>query len=346
MTIYRGASFVRTTLAMMDGRTVRGALTIAEKQWGSGSQAATVLKAAVAAGTLDNDLWAGNLAEVSGAQGEFLEVVRPMTLVGKLANLRRVPMRAPVVATSTGAIAYWVGQGKTKPVTSAAFHRRRLDPTKVAGLVVISDELASFGTEAEVVLRDDLARASALATDSAFIDPANTGVAGERPAAITVGATTIASAGSTAADIRTDVEAAIAAFTGSLTTAAWITHPRAAVAMGLRMGAAGFANDLGALGGTLGGLPVMTSEAVPMDSTGTILALVDAAGILLAEDGIRTLRSTQSAIAMDDAPGNGPSQVVSLWQTNSIALLVERSINWEVGRAGSVVVVTGLSYVA
>lgn len=344
MSNYRGAAFVRTTLAMTEGRTVRHALTLAEKQWGGASQAATVLKAAVAAGTLDNDLWAGNLAEAQGAQLEFLEVVRPMTIAGKLANLRRVPVRAPVAAQSTGAIAYWVGQGKAKPVTSAAFNRRRLDPTKVAGLVVISDELATFGTEAEIVLRDDLARASALATDSAFIDPANAGAAGERPAAITIGATSIASAGSTADDIRTDVEAAIAAFTGSLTTAAWITHPRAAVAMGLRLGAAGVANDLGALGGTLGGLPVVTSEAVPFESDGTILVLVDAAGILHAEDGIRTLRYTQTAIAMTDTPGEGPQQMVSLWQTNSIALLVERTINWEVGRAGSVVVVTGVSY--
>lgn len=344
MSNYRGAAFVRTTMAMTEGANVRNALSVAEKRWGSASQVTNVLKAVVAAGTLTDDVWAGNLAEAQGAQLEFLEVVRPLTILGKLANLRRVPVRAPVAAQASGAIAYWTGEGQIKPVTSAAFNRRRLEPTKVVGLVVISGELSQFGTEAEVVLRDDLARASALATDIAFIDPSNPGVSGARPAAVTADAVTIASSGSTADNIRTDVEAAVAAFTGNLTTASWVTHPRAAVSMGLRLGAAGVANDLGALGGTLAGLPVITSEAVPFDSTGTSLTLLDAAGILHAEEGIRAMRSTQSAIAMTDTPGEGPLQMVSLWQTNSIALVVERTINWEVGRAGSVVVVTGLNY--
>lgn len=345
MTNYRGAGFVRTFISLLNSHDDRGALDFAAKNWGGASQPATIMKAAVAAGTLGSQLWAGNLAEVQGAQLEFLDVVRPMTVVGRLANLRRVPIGAPVAANTSGAVAYFVGEGKIKPMTSAAFERRRLKNTKVVGLTVVSDELLRFGVNAEITLRDDLAAAIATATDAAFVDRANTGVAGERPAAVTVGAVTIASSGTTTASIRTDVEAAIAAFRGNLISAAWVMHPRAAVAMGLRLSAAGEANDLGALGGTLAGLPVITSEAVAYStSTGGDIILLDAAGILFAEEGITPSRSDQAAIVMSDTPGSGNLVPVSLWQTGSICLMVERTINWEVGTPGAVVVVTGAKY--
>lgn len=346
MSNYRGAAFVRTFLSMMGAHDMRGALDTAQKSWGSSSQPVTILKAAVAAGTLGNSLWAGNVAEAQGAQVEFLEVVRPQTIVGRLANLRRVPVRVPVAANTTGAVAYFVGEGAAKPVTSAAFDRKRLEPTKVVSLTVVSDELLRFGPAGEMSLRDDLAAAIAMATDAAFINRANTGVPGDRPAAVTVGATTIPSSGTNAAAIRTDIEAAIAAFQGALTTAAWVTHPRTAVSIGLRLSAAGIANDLGALGGTLAGLPVITSEAVTHSTaTGGDLILLDAASILLAEEGITPSRADQAAIAMSDTPGTGNAVPVSLWQTNSVALMVERVINWDVGRENAVVVVTGARYV-
>jgi len=344
MSNFRGSTFIRTFLAVMNAGDTRTALMIAEKRWGAHSPTALVLKAAVAAGNTFDPLWAGNLAEADGAQMEFLEVVRPMTIVGRLAHLRRVPVRVPVAANSAGTVAYWVGEGKAKPVTSAAFDRKRLSATKVVGLAVISEEMGRFGDSAELTLRDDIATAISLATDAAFIDPANTGVIDERPAAVTADAITIPSSGGSAENIRADIEAAIAAFGGNLTTAAWVTHPRAAVSIGLRLSAAGLANDLGALGGTLAGLPVLTSEAVPYDSTGTLLVLVDAGSVLYAEEGIRLDRSNQASVAMSDSPDDGPVTAVSLFQTNSIGLLVERVINWEVGRANGVVVITGVSY--
>lgn len=343
MSQYRGSTFVRSVIALAESPGVRNALTVAQRRWGATSQVVTLMKAAVAAGSLHDDLWAGSLAESRGAQLEFLEVVRPLTIVGRLANLRRVPVKAPIAAQSAGAVSYWVGEGKIKPVTSAAFNRTRLGPTKVAGLLVVSEELITFGPTAEITLRDDLANAIAVATDSAFIDPGNSGIPNQQPAAVTAGAVSIPSSGSTAEAIRADVERAIAAFAGSLMTAAWVMHPRAAVAIGMTLSSSGEANDLGALGGTLAGLPVITSEGVPYDSSGTSITLLDAASILYAEDGIQGARSDQTAILMSDTPGSGPAQMVSLWQTNSIALRVERTVNWTVGRANAVVTITGFS---
>lgn len=344
MSQYRGSTFVRSVIALAEAPGVRNALTVAQRRWGATSQVVTLMKAAVAAGSLHDDLWAGSLAESRGAQLEFLEVVRPLTIVGRLANLRRVPIMAPVVTNSSGAIAYWVGEGKAKPITAASFNRSRLDARKVVGLTVISDELERYGVNAEITIRDDLAGAIAQASDAAFIDPANTGdMLDQRPPSVTADAPEIPSSGSDAAAIRADVEAAIAVFTGNLTTAAWVMHPRTGVAIGMRLSAAGIANDLGALGGTLAGLPVLTSEGVPYDSTGSSITLLDAGSILFAEEGISAEKSNQAVIAMSDNP-EAPSQVVSMWQTNSIALMVERTINWKVGRPGAVVVITGVIY--
>jgi hypothetical protein len=112
----------------------------------------------------------------------------------------------------------------------------------------------------------------------------------------------------------------------------------------MRLSAAGIANDLGALGGTLAGLPVITSEAVPFGAGGGSLTLLDAAAILFAEEGITPSRSNEAAIAMSDTPNAGAVIPNSLWQTNCTALMVERTVNWKVGREDSVVIVTNTNY--
>lgn len=344
MTHYRGSTFVRTVSTLVRSKNIRNALTVAEKDWGQGSAVAGLIKASIAAGDTIDTPWAGTLAESRAAQLEFLEIVRPQTILGKLANLRRVPFLVPVAAQSAGATAYWIGEGKAKALTKAAFDRRRLAPTKIAGLVIVTQELLRFGEDAELTLRDDLGGAIALASDAAFIDASNTGVPNQRPAAVTAGALTINSVGVDADSIRTDVEAAIDAFEGNLLTAAWVMHPRTAVAIGLRVGTGGIANDLGARGGMLAGLPAITSEAVPYGSDGTSITLLDAGAVLFAEGGIEASRSEQATVTMTDSPGAGPELQVSLWQTEGVGILVERSVNWEVGRTGGVVVIGGVNY--
>lgn len=340
---FRGLTFVRTVIALAQASgSTRSALTIAQNNWGHGSQVVHLLKAAIAAGNTTDSAWAGNLVESSNAQMEFLEVVRPMTIVGKLPNLRRVPLRVPVAAQSSAATAYWVGEAGVKPLTSAAFNRERLDPTKVAAMVVCSDELLRFGQDAETTLRDDLAAATALAMDAAFIDRGNSGSAGVRPASVTNGALSINSTGTSTAAITHDIEAAIAAFQGDLGSAYWVLHPRTATAIGLKFAGGGIASDLGARGGVLAGLPAITSAAVPYGSTGSSMTLLDPASILFSEGGIEADRATQAAVVMNDAPGTGAAQQVSLWQTNSVAILVERETNWKAARSGSVVTIDGL----
>jgi len=93
-------------------------------------------------------------------------------------------------------------------------------------------------------------------------------------------------------------------------------------------------------------VPVRVSQYMAQTggSGGTILALVDEAEIFLADDGAVTVdASEQASIEMSDTPvgSSNPTVVasstnlVSMWQTDSLALRAERFIWWGKRRAGA-----------
>jgi HK97 family phage major capsid protein len=346
----RGHDFVRKAIAVGAAESSRQAADIAAKRYGFGSKPVAEIKAAVAAGvTTDSDFSA--LAGGSESAHEFLEVVRELSLLGRLQNLRRIPSGVPVNVQTGGSSAYWVGQHGATPVSRAAFERKSKRSLRIAAISVFSNELfASASPEAEDLFRRDLIRAAVELEDLSFIDPSNAGISGTSPASITYGVTPIASTG----DVADDIDAAITAFTGSLLRASWICHPRLAAQIGIRAGGAGVGCDVGARGGSLAGLPVLTSESVPSGSDGRLLILVDAGSIIYLDEGIEVTRSGEVLIEMSDTPtgdGGSPpvaasSTPVSLFQTDSTALKMVRHLNFERVRDGAVVVVEGCDYAA
>jgi hypothetical protein len=127
--------------------------------------------------------------------------------------------------------------------------------------------------------------------------------------------------------------------------------PRLAAQAGIRAGGKGLGADLGARGGPLAGLPVRTSESVPLCADGGLLVLVDAAGIAVVEEGMEIARSTEAMVEMSDTPTGAtdtPTAAtvnrVSLFQSESAALKMTARVNWLRARAGSVVVVEGANY--
>jgi Phage capsid family len=343
----RGMSFTRCAIALaLAGPDHGAAHVIAARRWGANSPVASLLtKAAVGGANLSD--WS-ELADARLVAAEFLEYVRPMTILGRLQGLRKVPANVPYVAMSGAATAFWTAQGRATPVSRGAFDRATMAPFRLAALLVLSNALLQAeSAEAETLVRNDLARAVAHLADQTFIDPSNAGTAGQTPASVTNGAATVT--GTT--DFRDDIEGAIAAFGGSLETASWVLHPRTAVQIGLRAGAAGQPADLGARGGVLCRLPAVCSESVPYDSNGGIIALIDAASICLVDEGVEVSRSTATMIEMSDDPSGdsvtleaASSYPVSLFQTDSTALLVSRRLNWSLARADGVVYVDGCDY--
>lgn len=69
----------------------------------------------------------------------------------------------------------WIGEGVTKPETSAALKQVTLTPHEVAGHIVVTDQLLANWQSADVVLSNLLRKAMVAAEDQAFINGNGTG---------------------------------------------------------------------------------------------------------------------------------------------------------------------------
>ncbi len=316
------------------------AVALAESRFGRGSEAARLVKAGVAGATPDG--YGGELVQPGAL--EFVESWRPQTIIGR-AGLRRVPADVPVVAQTGTAVAFWSAAGRATPLSAAAFDRERLRPLRVSALVVTSEELLR-SSEAEDVLTDDLAAAGVEAQDRAFVDPANVGIAGEMPPSVTHDAPAVASTG----DLADDLAAASEVFEGRWSRTVLVMHPTTALQIALAADGLGLAAMLGPRGGELATIPVICSEAVPWDSTGGLLTLLDTSGVVYSDAGGEVSRSSVGAVEMADNPTGhagtptGATTLVPLWQTESVGLMVTSRVAWLKARPGSVVCITGANY--
>jgi len=314
-------------------------LAFAEQWKDSTPEVELLLKAAVAAGTTTDATWAGPLAPYKPMQDEFIEYLRPATIIGKVPNLRRVPFMISVPAQTGGVTAQWVGEKVPKPVGALAFSTVTLGVTKCAIIVVITDELAKNSTpSAEAVIRTDMVNGIAYLIDTEFTLPANAAVANVRPGSITNGVTPITSAGTTPSNGRTDIAALISALVTANISAA------EAVLLMSESNAAALANALNPLGqplfpaltikgGTALGVQVITSQAVASN-----VILFHPPSVLLADEGgVAIDVSREASLQMDSAPMSPPDATVvfqSLWQSNCTGIRAERTINWKKVRTG------------
>ena len=308
-----------------------------------------VSKAAVAVGTSVDSDYAAPLVNYTVMVNDFLEYLRPQTIIGRIPNLRQVPFNIRVPRQTGGGSAAWVGEGAPKPATALAFDFVELKYLKLATIAVITEELARFSSpSAETIIRDTLARAIVQQMDADFVDPANAGTANVKPASITNGVSAIPSTGNTEAEIRIDIGNIFAPFIAANLTPAngvWIMSATTALALSLVLNDAGTAAfpTISMAGGTFFGMPVVVSEAV-----GNIVILANASDILLADDGQVTIDvSREASVQMDDAPTNpvvAATVLVSLWQHNLVGIRAERMIAWVKGRAAAVQYLSGVNW--
>jgi HK97 family phage major capsid protein/HK97 family phage prohead protease len=327
-------------------------------------------KATVASGTTTVDAWAGALVsdEAGAAIAEFLEYLRPRTIIGRFGDggvpaLRRVPFRAAIASQTSGGSGYWVGEGAAKPLTKFDFSRTRLEPLKVANIAVLTDEvLRDSSPSAETIVRDQLVAALAARLDTDFIDPDKAAVANVSPASITNGVTgthTSATQPGTADTVRADLKTAIGAYITANNPASslvMIMSAHTALATSLLMNAFGQQEFSGISlgGGDLLKIPVITSEYVgyTQDSPtqGRLVILVNANDIALADDGgFNVDMSREASLEMSDAPAQNSTtptaaQMVSMFQTNSVAFRAERTINWMRLRSEAVYVIDSVNW--
>lgn len=351
----KGTAFTRYAIALARAKgNIVHALEIS-KQWrDSTPEVEQVIKAAVDAGTTTDSTWAAPLVSQETIAAEFIELLRPATIVGRINGFRRVPFNIKMPRHTSGSTVGWVGQGKSKPVSELAFDTVTLGFSKIAGIVVLTEELVRLSNpSAEAVVRDDLIAAIAEFIDEQFIDPDVAAVSNVSPASVTNGVSAIPSTGATLAQVEADVQSVFQALIDaniSLSTGTWVMHPRTALSLSMLR----TTQDIMAFpsitpqGGTFFGLPVVTSANVPVAGTSgnpTTITLVNASDILLADDGGVTLDvSREAALEMNSSPTATARSMVSLWQQNMIGLRAERFINWAKRRAAAVQYISGVQY--
>jgi HK97 family phage major capsid protein len=281
--------------------------------------------------------------EVGFEASEFFDQVLQGSILGKMAGLRRVAFDVRMLAATTGASGFWVGQAKPRPLSKTVISGSILRPLTVNAIIVTTaEQLRNPSSIVEAALHRDIMRAATEALDTSFIDVSNTGISGTEPAAITDGATSVAAT----SDPSTDIAALIAAFEGDLAAAYLVSDPVTLTRLALaRDSGGGFLfPDLGPRGGSLLGIPVISSRSSPLDSDGGQLAIVDPTGIAVGFDGIEVTASEHTSLLMADDPADGPGEMVSLFQTNSAAMLAKIYANWERQVPGSVALLTGCQW--
>lgn len=349
-----GIGFARFAMAMYAGKgNVVSAKGFADTVFANDIRLQNVMKAAVAAGTTTSPTWAGNLVDYQNLSSEFVEFLRPRTIVGQFGagnvpSLRRVPFKVRIPGKTSAGSASWVGEGYRKPVTSSGYEAAELDFSKIAAISVITEELERFADPSiQVLVRDDLAEAVIERADIDFVDPAKAVGTGatKSPASITNGLTPIPSVG----DPETDINALWATADASnlpVGSAVYITNTATVRALAGRRNPLGGKEypDLTMTGGFIDGVPVVVSNYVP---TGLFI-LAFASEIYLADDGMVNIDvSREATIFMDDAAATETptaAQLVSMFQTNQLAIRAERYIHWKKRRPQAVAYLSGVNW--
>ena len=368
----KGIAFARFAKSLAAAQGSRSeALAVAKHQYPDDAKLHHVLKAAVNAGTTTDAAWAGSLVEYQEFAQDFIEYLRPQTIIGKfgtngIPSLHRVPFKVRIPTQTNGGGAGWVGEGQAKPITTMAFSSITFDYAKIASIAVLTDELVRFSNpSADALVRNSLAGAIVQKLDEDFVTPSVAAIPGVSPASITNGAGVKKIATSGDADV--DAGRAFAVFvTNNLTpvNGVWLMSATNALALSLQrtpMNAKVYP-ELTMLGGTFHGLPVIVSNSV-----GDNLILVNASDIYLADDGQVVIdASREASLEMVDptthysgdrdyttakagspavaGKSKGATSMVSMFQTNSVAIRAERWINWQRRRDEAVVVISGADY--
>lgn len=370
----KGTAFTRYVMAIAAGRGSRMEAAEYAKRWeGSTPEVAQVLKAAITASTpnlaemlvkaasapgstTDSD-WAAPLVVYQNMANEFIELLRAETILDKIVGMRRVPFNISIPRQTQAGTVGWVGQSKPKPVGELKFDQVTLGMAKAAGIIVLNEELVrSSDPSAEALVRADLIATMAEYLDTQLLDPSVAEVSNVSPAAITNGVTPVDSTGTNYAALVADVKTVFAAFTAANIKRAGmvaIMSETQAQALSMMLNALGLRSlpDVNMSGGTLFGIPVITSENVPLDGgspEGGRIIFVSAPNVLLADDGgVAIDVSREASVQMNTAPDDpqtASTVMVSLWQNNLVGLRAERFINWKKRRDAAVQFINDANY--
>lgn len=352
-TLPKGRAFVRYAKALAMAKGNRFEAAEYAKAFSDTPQVALALKSVVQPGTTTGETYGAPLAPLQHMASEFIELLTPQTIIGRLPDLRTIPFNISIPRHNSGSTVNWVGEAKPAPVSSQAFGNIQLGKAKVVALTAISEELVKLSTpQAEAIIQDEMSKSIVKFLDTAFIDPAKAAVEGVSPASVTKQGQTVSASGTDAAALREDMKAALSKLLSkniSPNGCVWVMTEIQAMAIGMMRNALGGQEfpGISATGGVLEGFQVITSNAVPTDpTTGTApIVLLKPSEILVADEGGIEIDITREAsLLMSDDPENDTGTPVSLFQNTLVGIRALRYINWTPRRADAVVSITGAKY--
>lgn len=250
-----------------------------------------------------------------------------------LADSNQAPLRSTFAVTVADASAAVVNEGTAKKLTDLSIDRATLDVRKAAVITALSDDVLRFNSAAgliEAALRNGLANA----VDSIFV----TG--------LIAGTTPTGASGTTAAAVLHDIRVMLDATGVSSNSKFHLligpgTAARLSVMTTATIGGLSFP-QMTPTGGSIAGIQVHPTNAI----TNTAV-LIDASQVVAGADPVAIRISQNASLEMETAPsmsantGASPPAIsaqstVSMFQTNSSAILVERMFSWTVLRASAV----------
>ncbi|MGE5836008.1 MAG: hypothetical protein ACM4AI_16120 [Acidobacteriota bacterium] len=198
-----------------------------------------------------------------------------------------------------------------------------LEPLVASAILVTTVELLRFARAgSETYLRDWLGRTIVNFIDRALLDPSIAGVANASPASITFGATEVPATGEPRVDIQNLIETYVSEGRELSSAVVALSSANAAA---LRLLDADEFRDLTISGGNICGIPAVAGAGCD-----NIIALIDRSRVVVADDGEGNISTSQagSLEMTDESSSPVATQLVSLWTSNSIALRVDKYINW------------------
>jgi len=349
---FKGQNYTRMviakTLAQLDGCSP---VAIAHERWGkSNPTVVECIKAAVEGGNAQASSWGEELVHIDRWTGDFIEFLDSRTVYNQL-PLQEVPANINIAGMSGTGVGYWVGESKAIPVSALDFLDVDLKPLKVAAMAIISNELMRDSSPAaEMLVRNGLVNAASQRIDTTFLSA--TGAGSGAPAGLLQGVSAIPASGTDGDAVRADIQSLYEVFilAKNATGLQFVMDPALAKALSLMTNALGqkeFA-DIRATGGTLEGDPVVTGENV---AAGHMILLKPSDIYKIGDGGIQVSASRDATVEMDSAP-QGDSQnptessanLVSMFQTESTAIKIVRSLNFAKRRSHAVQYVSGAAY--
>jgi HK97 family phage major capsid protein/HK97 family phage prohead protease len=354
---FKGQNFTRMAIAKAMAHILGGGVSaagIAQARWGKSNPTLVRLMKTneIAGGGSGSGEWGAELVQADARYtGDFIEFLKSKTVYDKLA-LRQIPANVTIKGQDGTATGYWVGQSKPIPVSAADFSTVSLTPLKVAALAVVSNELLRDSSPAaEMLIRDALVDASSQRIDTTFLS-ATAASSGVSPAGLLNGLTPIASAGVDAAGLRSDIKALYRSFitAKNVDGLALVMHPAQAKALSLLVNSLGQQEFPGLTvnGGTLLGDPVVTGDNV---DGGSIILLKPSDIYRIGDTGVEVSMSREAMIEQSTAPSGATDTPVaagqymtSMFQAESTAIKVVRSINFAKRRSTAVAYINNADY--